>query len=84
MTDNERDCRRGQARGLLIDLSIEYYAAGRFLIMSRQQRVAPTLPNHAVEFVLKAILERTRSLKELKDQFGHRLDKLPDDHPPAG
>jgi hypothetical protein len=63
-------------RHYLLELSLQYYAAGRFAANSQLHRAAPSLLHHAVEFVLKAALTATHSLKHLQEQFGHDLEKL--------
>jgi len=60
----------------LITYSIQYYAVGRFAVLNRMHRIAPNLLHHAVELVLKASLVHHQSLKFLKNQYGHDLEKL--------
>lgn len=64
------------ARHYLLELSLEYYAAGRFSANSRLHRAAPNLLHQAIEYVLKAGLAATHPLKDLQVQFGHNLVAL--------
>lgn len=60
----------------LLQLSLQYYAAGRFCAMNQLSRVAPNLLHHAVELALKAALATKHSLNELKSQYDHDLKEL--------
>jgi hypothetical protein len=60
----------------LVELSVQYYASGRFAALSRLHRAAANLLHHAVELLLKAVLVRSLPLERLKKEFGHDLPLL--------
>lgn len=60
----------------LVELSLQYYATGRFAALNRLHRVAPNLLHHAVELILKAGLARDHSLDALKREYDHDLKAL--------
>src|SRR5882757_8871087 len=55
----------------------QYYVAGRFAVHAGLNPVAANLMHHAVEMYLKGALlkSKAKTLKELKDKFGHSLPK---------
>jgi len=59
-----------------VELSLQYYAAGRFAALNRLHRIAPNLVHHAVELILKAVLVRDHSLEKIKTDYRHDLTRL--------
>jgi hypothetical protein len=55
----------------------QYYVAGRFGVFAALNPVAANLMHHAIEMYLKGALLKlkTKTLKDLKDKFGHSLPK---------
>jgi hypothetical protein len=55
----------------------QYYVAGRFGVFAWLNPVAANLMHHAVEMYLKGALlkSKAKTLKELRDKFGHSLLK---------
>jgi hypothetical protein len=59
-----------------VELSLQYYAAGRSAALKQLHRVAPNLLHHAVELILKAALVRSHPLDKLKNDYKHDLKLL--------
>jgi hypothetical protein len=60
---------------MFLTFGMEYYVAARASVLAQQTIIPANLFHHAIENLLKAYLSRTRSLDQLKKQFGHVLPK---------
>lgn len=54
------------------DRGCQYYIAGRFAVTGALNPIAGNLLHHAIEFLLKGALAKTRTLTQLR-QLGHKL-----------
>jgi hypothetical protein len=64
-----------EADQMFLDLGVQYYLAARSSVLAQQTVVAGNLFHHAIENMLKAHLSSSRSLQQVKKEFGHRLIK---------
>jgi hypothetical protein len=60
----------------LCDWATQYYIAGRLAARSRLAPIHGNLLHHAVEMYLKAALVGVVTPKEMRDEYGHDLEKL--------
>jgi hypothetical protein len=61
---------------LLPDWAAQYYVAGRAAAMARLAPIYGNLLHHAIEMFLKTALIRVVSPKEMKNKYGHNIEKL--------
>ncbi|SIO55869.1 hypothetical protein SAMN05443247_08143 [Bradyrhizobium erythrophlei] len=54
----------------------QYYIAARFAVPGGLNPVAANLLHHAIEFMLKGTLVKTRELRGLQNKYGHKLPPL--------
>jgi hypothetical protein len=65
---------RGQQ--LLFEQGLEYYISGRHAVFSGLNHIAGNLLHHAIEMLLKGNLLSHFTLRQLRSQFGHDIEKL--------
>jgi hypothetical protein len=74
--EGRRPQQRRPTKRVFCDWATQYYIAGRLAARSRLAPIHGNLLHHAVEMYLKAALVGVVTPKEMRDEFGHDLEKL--------